>query len=173
MRLPAAFGHCAKLREFFFNSGAVNHLRTTHFSTNLHVPGMGLLSQIQLNQTSPNGIFVLLPCLPYCISCGTRSSDVPNLPHYSTKSPKFRRSLINKEKLCGFAQWPKAMCGCGTTSLLARYLYFLPIRHSEPRRSSVEISGQRVMAGRVVPSSARTSLPDLLYLGSRGQFRGI
>jgi hypothetical protein len=87
MRLLAAFRHCAKRREDFFRSGTVAHLQTTHFSTNLHVPGMRLLSQLQLNQTSPNGIFVLLP---YCISFGTRNSDVPTLPHYSTKSPKFR-----------------------------------------------------------------------------------
>ncbi|KAJ7330999.1 hypothetical protein DFH08DRAFT_882120, partial [Mycena albidolilacea] len=68
---------------------------------------MRLLSQIQLNQTSPNGIFVLLLCLPYCILCGTRSSDVPTLPHYSTKSPKFR-PLTDKHgkavRLCTMAK---------------------------------------------------------------------
>jgi hypothetical protein len=91
----------------FFRSGTVAHLQTTHFSTILHVPGMQLLSQIQLNQTSSNDIFVLLPCLPYCISCGTRSSDVPTLTHYSTKSPKFR-PLTDKHgkaaRLCTMAK---------------------------------------------------------------------
>jgi hypothetical protein len=81
----------------FFRSGTVTHLQTTHFRTNLHVPGMRLLSQIQLNQTSPNGIFVLLSCLLYCILCGTRSSDVLTLPTTEPSHQNSDHSLINTE----------------------------------------------------------------------------
>ncbi|KAJ7879266.1 hypothetical protein B0H14DRAFT_2709807, partial [Mycena olivaceomarginata] len=59
---------------------------------------MWLPIQIQLNQTPPNVTFILLLCLPYCVSCGTRSSDVSTLPHYSTKSPKFRPLTDNHGK---------------------------------------------------------------------------
>jgi hypothetical protein len=107
--VSCSFWALYKAAGVFFRSGTVNHLQTTHFSANLHVPAMRLLSQIQLNQASQNGIFVVLPRLSYCISCETRSSDIPTPPHSSTKSPNLNHSLINTKKLCS----------CGATSLLS------------------------------------------------------
>lgn len=97
MRLPAAFGDCEKQREYFFVL-AQSITSKLHISVPICVCQVRLLSEIQLNQTSQNGIFVILPRLSHCISWEIRSSDILTLPHSSTKSSNLNHSLIKHEK---------------------------------------------------------------------------
>jgi hypothetical protein len=120
MRLPAAFGHCAKLREHFFIL-ALSPLNYTFQYQSAYTR----YAASELNLTESDFFkchFRPSPVSPVLYIMWDKSSDVPLSPTTQPSHQNSNHSLINTEKLCSFAQWPKATCSCGTTSLIFKHI---------------------------------------------------